>query len=154
MKILRAAMLLPVLWIAAAIPASAEEAPRVEQSVYVPAYSHVYQGPKSRIFDLAILLSIRNVDRSTPITISLVEYYDDHGNKVRDFLEEPIVLQPLETFEVKIPEKNTDGGSGANFIVDWEAAHRITEPIIQAVMIGAASQQGISFVCDGVPLED
>ena len=32
------------------------------QTVYVPAYSHIYIGGKKRPFELAITLSIRNID--------------------------------------------------------------------------------------------
>jgi len=44
--------------------------------------------------------------------------------------------------------------AGANFIVRWESPNKVSIPVIQAVMIGTASTQGISFVCDGVVLEE
>ena len=44
---------------------------------------------------------------------------------------------------------DTSGGLGANFIVEWVAEKEVSEPVIEAVMIGAESTQGISFVSPG-----
>jgi hypothetical protein len=41
------------------------------------------------------------------------------------------------------------GGVGANFIVEWIAEKEVSEPVVEAVMISAASNQGISFVSPG-----
>lgn len=124
------------------------------QTVYVPVYSHVYQGIKGMPYNLSALLSIRNVDTTHSITISSINYYNDHGELVKAFVDQPLVVPPLGTTEVHIPERDTKGGSGANFTVAWEGGAKVTVPIIQAVMIGTASTQGISFVCDGVVIEE
>lgn len=124
------------------------------QLVYVPIYSHVYQGPKNRSYNLSALLSIRNVDAKNSISISSVDYYNDHGDLVKKHVEKPVVIPPLGTMEVFIPERDRSGGSGANFTVKWEGGTEVSVPIIQAVMIGTASSQGISFVCDGVAIEE
>lgn len=124
------------------------------QKVYVPVYSHVYQGPKNRPYNLSTLLSIRNVDAKNSITVTYVRYYDDDGTLVKSYFDEPVVIPPLGTKEVFIPERDTSGGSGANFTLKWEGGTEISVPIIQAVMIGTASTQGISFVCDGVAIEE
>ncbi|QGY39957.1 DUF3124 domain-containing protein [Pseudodesulfovibrio cashew] len=124
------------------------------QKVYVPVYSHVYQGPKNRPYNLSALLSIRNVDSEHSITVSYVHYYNDDGELVKSFFKEPVVIPPMGTKEVYIPERDTSGGSGANFTVKWEGGAKVSTPIIQAVMIGTASTQGISFVCDGVAIEE
>lgn len=124
------------------------------QKVYVPVYSHVYQGLKGKPYNLSALLSIRNVDTKHSITVTSVKYYDDHGALVKEHLDKPIVVAPMGTTEVHLPERDTKGGSGANFTVAWEGGTEVTVPIIQAVMIGTASTQGISFVCDGVVIEE
>lgn len=46
-------------------------------------------------------------------------------------------------------EDDSRGGAGANFLVDWGAEQPISEPVVEAVMIGTASQQGISFISPG-----
>lgn len=139
-----------------ACPARADHLIRTAmgQKLYVPAYSHIYQGVKGRPYNLAIMLSIRNVDADNPITITTIKYYDDHGKLVKDHLAEPMVIAPMSTREIYIPDRDSSGGSGANFIVRWESPNKVSIPVIQAVMIGTASTQGISFVCDGVVLEE
>lgn len=124
------------------------------QKVYVPVYSHVYQGIKGKPYNLSALLSIRNVDVKNSITITAVKYYNDHGELVKNYFEQPVVIPPMGTKEVYLPERDSKGGSGANFTVQWEGGTKVSVPIIQAVMIGTASTQGISFVCDGVVIEE
>lgn len=124
------------------------------QKVYVPVYSHIYQGIKGRPYNLSALLSIRNVDERNPITVTSVKYYNDHGEMIKNHLTEPVVIEPMGTREVHVPERDTSGGSGANFTVEWKSDIKVSVPIIQAIMIGTASTQGISFVCDGVVIEE
>ena len=156
MRPLRLTLLALTLTALLAAPALAERILRqaTSQKVYVPVYSHVYQGIKNRAYNLSALLSVRNVDLKEPITIVSVKYYDDHGNMVEDFVNTPTVVPAMATFEVHIPERDQKGGSGANFTVKWHSKNKVSIPVIQAVMIGTASTQGISFVCDGVVIEE
>ncbi|MGL1863296.1 MAG: DUF3124 domain-containing protein [Pseudodesulfovibrio sp.] len=149
-------ILIAVLILAFALPALAGRTLNMSsgQKVYVPIYSHVYQGPKNQPYNLSALLSIRNVDTKNSITVKFVKYYNDDGELVKNYFDSPVVIPPMGTKEVHIPERNTDGGSGANFTVRWEGGTKVATPIIQAVMIGTASTQGISFVCDGVVIEE
>ncbi|WFS62218.1 DUF3124 domain-containing protein [Pseudodesulfovibrio thermohalotolerans] len=124
------------------------------QTVYVPIYSHIYQGPKGKPYSLSALLSIRNVDRNQTITVTSVKYYDSKGNIVKDHFAKPVSIAPMSTKEVYVSERDSSGGSGANFTVKWESDAKAAVPIIQAVMIGTASGQGISFTCDGVVVEE
>ena len=130
-------------------PASEAAAPQLAagQTLYVPVYSHVYWGPKAKAFDLACTLSIRNVDLSSAITVFAVDYYDTAGSFVRSHLDAPVVLGPLQTVDYYIEERDTTGGSGANFIVRWRADRAVNVPVVETVMIGVYSSQGISFVC-------
>ncbi|MGB5745721.1 MAG: DUF3124 domain-containing protein, partial [Desulfobacterales bacterium] len=48
-----------------------------------------------------------------------------------------------------ITEDDKAGGSGANFIVVWNSDQKVNPPIIEAVMIGTHSGQGISFLSRG-----
>lgn len=119
------------------------------QTVYVPVYSNVFSGPRSRPLQLAATLSIRNTDPSAPFTITSIEYYDTGGRLIRRYLERAFALAPLGTHYVHIKEKDVAGGFGANFIVKWQSDREINAPIIECVMIGATSGQGISFVSPG-----
>jgi hypothetical protein len=117
--------------------------------VYVSVYSNIYYGPRVRPFPLAATLSIRNTDPQFPITVESADYYDSDGRKIRDFMEAPQVLKPLASTYFYVEEKDTRGGSGANFIVRWSAKNGVNRPIIETVMTGVESGQGISFVCPG-----
>ena len=124
------------------------------QTVYVPIYSHIYQGPKGKPYNLSGLLSIRNVDYDHAITVTSVKYYDDNGTLMKDHFAEPVTIEPMGTREVYVSERDLSGGSGANFTVKWKGEKNTAVPVIQAVMIGTASGQGISFVCEGVTIEE
>ena len=124
------------------------------QTVYVPAYSNVFSGPRRLPFLLATTLSIRNTDLAASFRVNSVDYYDSNGKLIRRHLQKPIVLGPLASSYVHIEEKDDSGGFGANFIVRWDADRLIDAPIIECVMIGATSGQGISFVSPGQVIRD
>jgi hypothetical protein len=146
---------LAVLMLTYASPAGADELRLSKgQTVYVPAYSNVFSGPKNRPFQLAATLSIRNTDMAASLRVSAIGYYDTNGKLVRRYLERPIALGPLASTYVHIEEKDVSGGFGANFIVKWEADKVINAPIIECVMIGATSGQGISFVSPGQEIRE
>ena len=119
------------------------------QTVYVPIYSHIYSGIKARPFDLAATLSIRNTNLKSSISIVSVKYYDSAGKMIKDYLDGPIKLDALASTRYIIKENDKAGGSGANFIVLWQSEEKVNPPIIEGVMIGTHSGQGISFVSRG-----
>ncbi|MFP4420791.1 MAG: DUF3124 domain-containing protein, partial [Desulfococcaceae bacterium] len=133
------------------MPLHADEEPKLSrgQSIYVPAYSHIFGGNKERPFLLAVTLSIRNIDPKNEIEITSVNYYATLGKHLRRFLDEPRRLQPLESLRYVIPEKDESGGSGTNFIVEWISAGLVNPPITECIMIGTQSQQGVSFSSRG-----
>lgn len=119
------------------------------QTIYVPVYSHIYHHNQQGIFNLAATLSIRNTDLAKPLIITSVSYYDSDGKLVKQYLENPIQLDALASTDFFINKNDTSGGLGANFIVEWVAATKVSEPIVEAIMIGTDSQQGISFTSPG-----
>ena len=124
------------------------------QTVYVAIYSHIYSGNKARPFNLAAILSIRNTDMDHPVTIVSVKYYDTGGKLLQEYLNEPLQLEALASTRFIIKESDTTGGSGANFIVKWKSEKEVNPPMIEAVMIGTHSGQGISFVSRGQVIEE
>ncbi|MFH1153249.1 MAG: DUF3124 domain-containing protein [Pseudomonadota bacterium] len=119
------------------------------QTLYVPAYSHIYAGSRETPFLLTVTLSIRNIDPENPITVAAVDYYETQGKFLRKYLDKPVVLKPLESIQYIVPEKDRAGGSGANFMVVWNSGRPVNPPIVETVMIGTQSQQGISFTSRG-----
>jgi hypothetical protein len=119
------------------------------QTVYVPIYSHIYSGLKGRPFNLAATLSIRNTDPQHSIRLVSVKFYDSEGKLVKEYLDKPAELKAMASTRYILTEADTGGGSGANFLVIWKSQTKINPPLIEGVMIGTRSGQGISFVSRG-----
>lgn len=122
------------------------------QTVYVPAYSHIYHGA-GEPYLLTTTLSIRNTSLDDEIILDSVRYFDMRGRSVKSYLDEPVHLPALGTTEIVVERDGTSGGSGANFLVEWYAKRPVTEPIVEAVMVATSSQQGISFVRLGAAIK-
>lgn len=121
------------------------------QTVYVPVYSHIYVRDGDPHL-LGISLSIRNSDSERAITVTSVRYYDTKGKLIQEYIEGQLELGPLETTTFLVEQSDIRGGSGANFIVAWKSDSAVYEPIIEAVMIGHAEGESISFKSIGRPL--
>jgi len=119
------------------------------QTIYVPAYSHIYSGNREKPFLLTVTLSIRNIDPEHEIKITIVDYYETQGKLLKKYLDKPVALSPLESLRYVIAESDKSGGSGANFIVEWKSEKPANPPIVESVMIGTKTQQGISFISRG-----
>jgi hypothetical protein len=124
------------------------------QTVYVPAYSHIYHGDRATPFYLTVTLSIRNTDPAHPITIVSGDYFDTDGKLLKRYLDGEIRLASMASTHYVVKESDKGGGSGANFIVKWKSDAKVTEPIIETVMISTATQQGISFTSRGQAIEE
>lgn len=117
--------------------------------IYVSAYSHIYHIRQGKDFQLTVTLSVRNPFPWRSVTITRVDYFDSSGNFVRSYLDQPRQLSPLETLAFVVAQDDKSGGSGANFLVGWEGEEGEAGPVAEAVMIGTASGQGLSFMTTG-----
>jgi hypothetical protein len=119
------------------------------QTVYVPAYSEVPFAP-GRNLAMTVTLAIHNTDPDRPIIITSARYHGADGRLIEEFLAEPRRLDPLATAEIVVESgRQTGGGIGTNFIVEWVAEEPVYEPIIEAIMLNASGNQGISFISPG-----
>jgi hypothetical protein len=135
-------------------PGKADQAAADGQTIYVPAYSAIATADNSRLYQLAITLTVRNTDRTDPIVLSAARYYDRNGRLIRDFLEKPLRIAPLAATEFFIREGDTRGGTAACFLVDWVAERDVSDPVVEAVMVGTTGNQGISFTYPGRVVAD
>ena len=119
------------------------------ETVYVPIYSNVHAGPKARPFLLSAMLSIRNTDPKNKISVSLADYHDTNGTIIESYIKKPVILKPLSSTFIYIKERDIRGGPGASFIVKWHSDKWVNQPIIEGVMLGLTSGQGVSFICPG-----
>lgn len=139
------------IWFFTPLPLKAEGKKGLSdgQTIYVPAYSHIYSGDRERPFLLTVTLSIRNVDPKHQIKLMVVDYYETQGMLLKKHLDKPVTLNPLESIRYIVPQRDKSGGSGANFIVEWNSERLVNPPIVESIMIGTQYQQGVSFTSRG-----
>jgi hypothetical protein len=109
------------------------------QMLYLPIYSHIWHGNK--IVDgkypiksqVSALVSIRNTSLKTPIRITTARYYSTDGKLLKEFLPKPVEIGAMGTLELFVERKESEGGSGANFIIQWDAASTTNPPVVEAV---------------------
>jgi hypothetical protein len=65
-----------------------------------------------------------------------------------------VTLEKMSATRFVVHESDKTGGSGASFLVEWETAKSVSPPIIETVMIGAQTQQGISFTSRGQVIKE
>ncbi len=136
------------------VRAGSEIALSAGQTVYVPIYSHIYSGLRGNPFSLAATLSIRNTDPKHSINLVSVKFYDSDGKLVKEYLDKPAELKAMASTRFILTEGDSSGGSGANFLVNWQSRTKVNPPLIEGVMIGTRSGQGISFVSRGQVIDE
>jgi len=121
------------------------------QTVYIPSYSNVISGPPIYMtVPLRANLVIHNTDPSQAITIARIDEYNTEGQKVSSYLTAPVSLNPMGAMRVVVKESKKEAeGLGANFIIQWQAEKKVTEPIIECLIIGSLGAQGFSFATQG-----
>jgi len=124
------------------------------QTVYVPVYSFIYYGNKLKKIDLTATLSIRNTDPVHSIEVRSVNYHDSNGKLIKKHLDDSVPLGPLASTHFQVAESDLSGGLGASFLVKWSSSKEVSAPIVESVLIGTISAQGISFVCRGEVVRD
>jgi hypothetical protein len=148
----RAILCAALLTVCLAAPARA--AMSKGQTLYVPCSSHVYQGAKTRPFDLTVTLIVRNADTRRALRLLSVDYVGSDGRLLKRFVGQAVNVGPLATREFVVEQNDTTGGAGASFLVRWHADATMNEPVVEAVMIGTANSQGISFSARGVEIKE
>lgn len=133
-----------------------QDLPRIEEIldqpsngelIYIPVYSSIYEGSQHMEYPLTVTLSIRNTDPQNPIVVKYASYYNTEGDLIREFIESPILLNPLQTREVVIERSDAEGGTGANFLVTWYGKGLLSPPLIEAITLSYSLHA--SFVSHG-----
>lgn len=117
-------------------------------TLYVPVYSHIYADGGNELL-LETTLSIRNTDPGQAIVVEAVDYYSGTGELVRRYLESPARLGSLASTEFLVDRKDRSGGAGANFLVTWASADDVSEPLVEAIMVGVTGNRALSFARPG-----
>ncbi|MAZ73636.1 MAG: hypothetical protein CMC70_10885 [Flavobacteriaceae bacterium] len=118
-------------------------------STFLSIYSQIFLRTDQDEADLTATVSLHNPNINDTVFINKAVYYNTHGKAIRKYFDKPIFIRPMETVQIVIDGVDNEGGTGANFIFDWEIKPTTREPLFEAVMISTYGQQGISFVTEG-----
>ncbi len=118
-------------------------------STFLSIYSQIFLRTDQDEADLTATVSFHNPNTADTIYIKKAVYYNTEGTAIRTYFNKTIFVRPMETVQIVIDGVDNEGGTGANFIFDWEIKPASREPIFEAVMISTYGQQGISFVTEG-----
>lgn len=122
------------------------------QMLYLPIYSSIWHGDTHPIkgkpmkSNMSALVSIRNTSMKTAIKVLSARYYNTDGKLIREFVNPPKSVSPLGTLELFIEKSEAEGGSGANFLIQREAAADTNAPIVEAVHIDNQPSRPYSFI--------
>lgn len=157
---MKSRLLVAILFLAFASHAAAQAEPPLSkgQTVYLPVYSHVYQGSydrqgKADKLLLSAMISIRNRDPKHAIRIASARYYDTDGRMLREFLPQAKTIPPFGTIELFIERHDDSGGSGANFAVVWTADTTVNPPALEAVHATLEGGRSVMFTTTGSPIK-
>ncbi|MDX1462529.1 MAG: DUF3124 domain-containing protein [Marinirhabdus sp.] len=121
----------------------------IQGSTFLSIYSQIYIRREQEQTDLTATVSLHNPNSSDTLFIDKTVYYNTNGKPIRTYFDRTIFIRPMETVQIVIDDLDNEGGTGANFLFDWQMRPGTTEPLFEAVMISTYGQQGISFVTQG-----
>ncbi|MBS1144798.1 MAG: hypothetical protein H6R14_2204 [Proteobacteria bacterium] len=156
----RGSLLAVMLAALSALAAAQESRPLVKgQTLYLPIYSHMLYGNlgksgKASQVLLSALVSIRNTDGKRPIRILSARYFDTNGKLLGDRVPTPMLVPPFGTLELFVELNDASGGSGANFIVKWDAEQAVNPPLVESLHANMDGGKAVIFMTQSVPLVD
>lgn len=118
-------------------------------STFLSIYSQIFLRTEKDEADLTATVSLHNPNIADTVYINKAIYYNTHGTAIRSYIDKTIFIKPMETVQIVIDGIDNEGGTGANFIFDWQIKPNTITPLFEAVMISNYGQQGISFVTEG-----
>lgn len=127
------------------------------QTLYLPVYSHMLygnvssKGQASRVL-LSAMVSIRNTDAKRPIRVLSARYYDTGGRFLREYVPAAQTIPPMGTLELFVELNDESGGSGANFVINWEAAQPVNPPLVEALHANMDSGKAVILTTQAVPV--
>jgi hypothetical protein len=129
------------------------------QTLYLPVYSKIWHGdriegkhPVDRL--VSALVSVRNTSLKTPIKVISARYYGTDGKLLKEYLDKPATVNAMGTLELFVERKESDGGSGANFIIQWDSAAPTNSPVVEAIHADIRTgQQAFVFITSAHPIQ-
>lgn len=129
------------------------------QTLYLPIYSHMLYGNlgksgKASYVLLSALVSIRNTDMKRPLRVMSARYFDTHGKLLGERVTSPVMIPPLGTLELFVELNDASGGSGANFIIKWDAEQMINPPLVESLHANMDGGKAVIFMTQSVPVAE
>lgn len=129
------------------------------QTLYLPVYSYIWHG--DRVVQqrhplqtpVSVLVSIRNTNSKTPIKLVSARYFDSNGNLLKQYVNTPLTIGPLVTHEIFVEKHDVAGGSGANFLLQWEATVPANVPVVEALHAEIKGHSTIAFMTHAQPID-
>lgn len=116
---------------------------------YLSVYSEMHSATLERKYSLVSMVSMRNISETDTLYLLRADYYNTEGSKIRTYFDFPIFVLPMETIEIIIEYADNEGGTGSNFLFEWETPVNCPEPFFEAVMSSRQGTQGMAFVTHG-----
>lgn len=129
------------------------------QTLYLPVYSHMLYGNlgksgKASQVLLSTLVSVRNTDSKRPLRVSSAKYFDTNGKLLGERVPVPMLIPPLGTLELFVELNDASGGSGANFVIRWDAEQAINPPLVESLHANMDGGKAVIFMTQAVPVSD
>ena len=116
------------------------------QTLYVPSYTSFIAAAGGHVFEAKPTIFIHNTDQNNPINIVRIDFYDTNGKLVEKYLQQPKKVNANAATRINVKELlKGEEGSGAHFIIQWQADHKVVEPLVQTWFVGAVGTRGYSY---------
>ena len=120
--------------------------------IYVPIYSTI-NFLEDRQINLAVTISVRNLDPAKPVVINKISYFRTDGAPGHEMIDAPLLLAPMATHTLFIRQSELEGDVGPNLLIEWATgAELVTPPLVEAVMVYGASNRMFAFTSRGVEI--
>jgi hypothetical protein len=130
------------------------------QVLYLPVYSHIWYGDRTGNIKhpektlLSVLVSIRNTSLKMPIRILSARYFSTEGKLLNEYLAHPTTINAMGTLELFVERKELKGGSGANFVIQWDAVSPTNPPLVEAVHVDIREgSRALTFMTSAHPIQ-
>lgn len=148
-----------LLGLACGVSAQEARQPSKGQTLYLPIYSHMLYGNlgksgKPSYVQLSALVSVRNTDSRRPIRVYTAKYFDTNGKLIGERVPTPMLVPPLGTLELFVELNDASGGSGANFIIKWDAEQPVNPPLVESLHANMDGGKAVIFMTQSMPLAE
>jgi hypothetical protein len=123
------------------------------QTLYVPCRTSFLGADHS--FDVKSTIFIHNTDQNNQITIVRIDFYNTDGKLVEKYLQQPLKLDANAATRIIVKERLAgEAGSGAHFIIQWQAENKVVEPLVEIWLFSAVGTRGHSFTAQAKVIQE